>query len=94
MIRSFVDPDTEALFRGRQSKRLPPDIQRTAQRKLHQLNAAERLNDLKAPPGNKLRALARDRLGQHAIWINSQWRICFVWTDAGPERVEITDYHD
>ncbi|MBC7907319.1 MAG: type II toxin-antitoxin system RelE/ParE family toxin [Rhodospirillaceae bacterium] len=93
MIRSFHDADSEALFWGRRPKRLPPDIHRVAQRKLRQLHAAEVLLDLRAPPGNRLEPLRGDRAGQHSIRINDQWRICFVWTDAGPERVEIADYH-
>jgi proteic killer suppression protein len=93
MIRSFVDDATEALFHGRFSRRLPPDIQRVAQRKLRQIHAAEKLSDLAAPPGNRLEALKGDRIGQHSIRINDQWRICFIWRDGGAERVEITDYH-
>ena len=64
-----------------------------AQRKLDQLNQAEELRDLRAPPGNRLEALTRERTGQHSIRINDQYRICFRWTDAGPEDVEIVDYH-
>lgn len=62
-------------------------------RKLALLDAAESLQDLRVPPGNRLEALHGDRSGQHSIRINDQWRICFVWTDAGPDDVEIVDYH-
>ncbi|HMA49049.1 MAG TPA: type II toxin-antitoxin system RelE/ParE family toxin [Magnetospirillaceae bacterium] len=93
MIRSFYDADTEKLFHGQFARRLPPDIQRVAQRKLGQLHAAQELSDLAVPPGNRLEALKRDRFGQHSIRINDQWRICFIWKDGGAERVEITDYH-
>ncbi len=68
-------------------------IASTALRKLDYLNAACGLSDLRAPPGNRLEALKRDRAGQHSIRINDQWRLCFVWTDAGPTEVEICDYH-
>ena len=94
MIRSFFDGDTEQLFHGRFARRLPPDIQRVAQRKLRQIHQAEELRDLAAPPGNRLEALKRDRAGQHSIRINDQWRVCFIWKDGGAERVEIVDYHD
>lgn len=62
-------------------------------RKLCQVGSAEVLDDLRVPPGNRLEALKGDRAGQHSIRINDQWRICFIWTDAGPEEVEIVDYH-
>ncbi len=93
MIRDFIDRDVEGLFHGRLSKRLPPDIQRSAQRKLRLLHQALELRDLLAPPGNRLEALKGDRAGQHSIRINGQWPICFVWRDGGAERVEIVDYH-
>lgn len=97
MIRSFHDKGTEDLFHGRATKAawktLPSNLVRVAQRKLDQLNQAAVLDDLKVPPGNQLEALKADRRGQHAIRINDQFRVCFVWTDMGPERVEITDYH-
>ncbi len=93
MIRSFADKDTEALFQGRFSRRLPTDIQRVAQRKLRQIHAAETLVDLRMPPGNHLEALKGNRTGQHSIRVNDQWRICFVWTDGSAENVEIADYH-
>jgi proteic killer suppression protein len=70
-----------------------PASERTALRKLVMLDAAEAIDDLKVPPGNRLEALKGDRAGQHSIRINQQWRICFVWTQSGPEDVEIVDYH-
>ncbi|MGO4958326.1 type II toxin-antitoxin system RelE/ParE family toxin [Luteococcus sp. Sow4_B9] len=73
--------------------RIDPRIHRTANRKLHQLDAAVSLASLRVPPGNRLEALKGDRKGQHSIRIDDQWRICFVWTEAGPENVIIEDYH-
>jgi proteic killer suppression protein len=93
MIRSFAGREAEALFHGRFARRLAPEIQRVAQRKLRQLHAAQELRDVAAPPGNQLEALRGDRAGQHSIRINDQWRLCFVWKDGGAERVEIVDYH-
>jgi proteic killer suppression protein len=94
MIRSFVGRETADIWSGRRSRRLPGDIQAAALRKLRMLNQARALADLRVPPGNRLEALKGDRDGQHSIRINDQWRICFVWTDAGPRDVEIVDYHD
>jgi toxin HigB-1 len=93
MIRSFADKKTERVFAREQSKRLPPDVQRVGLRKLLVLDAAEDLRDLRVPPGNRLEALSGSRKGQHSIRIDEQWRVCFVWTKAGPEDVEIVDYH-
>ena len=93
MIRSFADKDTEGLLHGQFARKLPHDVQRVAQRKLRQIQAAEVLTDLRSPPGNRLEALKGDRVGQHSIRINDQWRICFVWTDNAAENVEIVDYH-
>lgn len=93
MIRSFADRDAEALFHGRFARRLGADLQRVAQRKLRQLHSAQALRDLAAPPGNRLEQLKGDRAGQHSIRINDQWRICFVWTDSGPQDVATVDYH-
>jgi proteic killer suppression protein len=92
VIRSFRDPDSEALFSGRFSRRLQR-VARIAQRKLQQLNAAQELRDLAAFPGNRLEALAGDRRGQHSIRVNDQYRICFVWHDGDASAVEIVDYH-
>lgn len=94
MIRSFADPETAVIWSGRRSRRLPGDIQAVALRKLRMLNQARVMADLRIPPGNRLEALKGDRAGRHAVRINDQWRICFVWTDAGPRDVEIVDYHD
>ena len=92
MIRSFKCKYTEALSRGRRVRRFV-NIEKVARRKLRQLEIANRLDDLKVPPGNQLEALKDDRSGQHSIRINDQWRVCFRWTDAGAENVEIVDYH-
>ena len=92
MIRSFRCKDTQALFETGRTRRWP-SLMAVAERKLIQLHAAETLADLKAPPGNRLEALAGDREGQHGIRINDQWRVCFRWTPEGPEDVEIVDYH-
>jgi len=93
MIRSFVCPETERLFNDETSRRLPTQIQRAARRKLLLLHQARRLEDLRAPPGNRLEALKGDRNGQHSIRINDQWRICFRWEAGDADRVEIVDYH-
>ena len=93
MIRSFKDKTTEVVFDGRLPKRFPADLLAIARRKLRMLHHATRLDDLRAPPGNRLHALQRDCAGQHAISINDQFRICFVWKDGDAHEVEITDYH-
>ena len=92
MIRSFRDPRTEALFNDQDVPRLR-NIERVARRKLLYLQHAQRLEDLKVPPGNRLEALKGDRKGQHSIRINDQWRICFTWKDGDAFDVEIVDYH-
>ena len=92
MIKSFACPETEDLSKGERVRRFL-NIASVAQRKLRQLQIAGPLNDLRVPPGNRLEKLVGDRLGQHSIRINDQWRICFRWTDAGAEDVEIVDYH-
>lgn len=93
MIRSFKDKDTEAIFNGKFVRRIPKQVAPLAARKLNQVHAAGSLDDLRIPPGNRLEALKGDRKGQHSIRINDQWRICFRWTNAGPDAVEIVDYH-
>lgn len=97
MIRSFHDQGTTDVFNRRRTKAArrtcPEPLSGVARRKLDQLNAVVSLGSLRIPPGNRLEALRGDREGQHSIRINDQYRICFVWTDEGPERVEITDYH-
>ena len=93
VIRSFADKRTAAVFSNRTPKGFPTDILASARRKLAILDAAETLDELRSPPGNRLEALQGDRAGQHSIRINDQWRICFVWRDDGPHDVEIVDYH-
>lgn len=92
MIFSFRDRDTRALFERSRVRRFAA-IERTARVRLLMLDAAETLEDLRVPPGNRLEALKGDRAGQHSIRINRQWRVCFVWTEKGAEHVEICDYH-
>lgn len=92
MIRSFLCADTETLFATGKSKRFA-NIKAMAERKLQLLDSAASLDFLRSPPGNRLEALSRDRKGQHSIRINDQWRLCFVWTEQGPQQVEIVDYH-
>ena len=92
MIKSFRCADTRSLFESGKSRRFS-SIATVAVRKLAQLDAAETLEFLRAPPGNQLEALKRDRAGQYSIRINGQFRVCFRWTMAGPEDVEIVDYH-
>lgn len=93
MINSFRCKETEKIFNGRFSSKLPQSIQRLAARKLEYLTAAGELEDLRSPPGNRLEALADDRNGQYSIRINDQWRICFTWRNNGAGDVEIVDYH-
>ena len=92
MIRSFKCSDTDALSKGNRVKRFA-SIAKIARRKLRQLQIAANLEDLRVPPGNRMEALKGDRTGQYSIRINRQWRICFRWTEAGAEDVEIIDYH-
>jgi proteic killer suppression protein len=92
VIRSFRCRDTQELFEDRAVPRFQ-SLERVARRKLLYLHAAARLEDLRAPPGNRLELLKGDRAGQHSIRINDQWRICFVWRDDEAQDVEIVDYH-
>jgi len=92
MIQSFKCKDTLALYEGKNPRRFKAFLA-VAERKLSQLDAAQTLDFMKAPPGNHLEALKGDRKGQHSVRINDQWRICFVWTSTGPVDVEIVDYH-
>ena len=92
VIKTFKCADTQALSKGEQVKRFV-NIAVVARRKLRQLEIADRLDDLRVPPGNRLEALKGDRRGQHSIRVNDQFRVCFHWTDAGAEDVEIVDYH-
>jgi proteic killer suppression protein len=95
VIRSYKGKFAQDIFEGRRiPKGFPADIAGVARRKLAQVHAAVVLDDLKAPPGNRLEALKRQLIGRHSIRINDQWRVVFRWTDAGPEDVEIIDYHD
>lgn len=91
-IKSFRCAETEALFRQARVPRFA-NIERTALRKLVQLDLAERLEDLRAPPGNRLESLEGNRAGQWSIRINAQFRICFIWAESNAEEVEIVDYH-
>lgn len=93
MIRSFKDKEAEKIFKRQRSSKLPDMLQRPALRKLRMLNRATNLNDLRVPPANRLEKLKGDRLGQHSIRINDQWRICFKWHESGAFQVEIVDYH-
>lgn len=93
MIASFKCRETEKIYNGNFSSKLPQSIQRIAARKLDYLDAAADLDDLRSPPGNRLEALKDDRVGQQSIRINDQWRICFVWHDNSASEVEIVDYH-
>ena len=93
MIHGFRDPETERIWSGLRSRRLPSEIQVVALRKLRLINQARVLSDLRVPPGNRLERLAADRAGQYSIRINDQWRICFEWREGGARNVEIVDYH-
>ena len=93
VIRSFADRETEKVFLRLRSRKLPNDVQRRANRKLLILDAAESVNDLRIPPGNRLERLSGSRKGQHSIRINDQWRVCFRWSRGDAYEVEITDYH-
>ncbi|MGH8541822.1 MAG: type II toxin-antitoxin system RelE/ParE family toxin [Stenotrophobium sp.] len=92
MIKSFRCKETERMFSGDRVKRFA-NIEAVAMRKLAMLNRAGQLDDLRIPPANRLEALKGKRAGQHSIRVNDQWRVCFRWTDTGPESVEIVDYH-
>ena len=91
-IKSFKCADTEALFRQQRVARFAA-IERPALRKLVQLDVAQNVEDMRAPPGNRLESLARDRAGQWSVRVNDRFRICFVWVDGNAEEVEIVDYH-
>ena len=93
MIRSFGDKSTARVFSGDQPRGMARDLAIAARRKLAAIDAAERLEDLRLPPGNRLEALRGDRAGQHSIRINGQWRVVFVWHEDGAHEVEIVDYH-
>ncbi len=93
MIRSFRDKESQRVFERQPVKRFGPGLHRIALRKLLVLDAVERLDELRVPPGNRLERLTGARAGQHSIRINDQWRICFVWVERGASDVEIVDYH-
>ncbi|HHM12353.1 MAG TPA: type II toxin-antitoxin system RelE/ParE family toxin [Planctomycetaceae bacterium] len=93
MIRSFRDRETAQVFERERARRLPPDVQRRAHRKLLLIDAAEALDDLRVPPGNRLERLSGDRKGQYSVCVNDQWRICFRWKRGDAFDVEIADYH-
>jgi len=93
VIKSFKDTETEKIYSRERSRKLPPDIQQVALRKLRMLNNARNIKDLIIPPANRLEKLSGNRMGQYSIRINDQWRICFAWKDGDAIDVEITDYH-
>ena len=93
VIQSFADKESELVWQRSHVRKFGSDLQRIANRKLLILDAAETINDLRIPPGNRLEQLHGNRKEQHSIRINDQWRICFTWTPAGPADVEITDDH-
>ena len=93
MILSFGDKETERIWDGEVSRRLPIAIQSITRRKLRMINNARRLDDLRIPLANRLEALKGDMKGQHSIRVNDQWRVCFRWSDAGVSDVQIVDYH-
>ena len=93
MIRGFADRNTARLFGREAVRRLPAALQRTMLRKLVALDAAETLDDLRVPPGNRLEKLTGDRTGQYSIRVNDQWRVCFRWHDGDAYDVELVDYH-
>ena|SRR5438876_8024737 len=97
MILSFRNEGTEDIFNGENTKAArrscPESLRTVATRKLDQLDSVTGLDELRIPPGNRLEPLSANRTGQHSIRINDQYRICFVWTESGPEQVEIVDYH-
>jgi proteic killer suppression protein len=93
MIAGFKDAETEKIWLGKRSRRIPANLHVSALKKLYMVAAAARLEDLKVPPGNRLESLRGDRKGQHSVRINDQYRVCFVWRDGNAHDVEITDYH-
>jgi proteic killer suppression protein len=93
VIRSFKEPEAERIFNREPSRKLPQNIHRSALKKLLVLDAADALDDLRVPPGNRLEKLSGDRKGQNSIRINDQWRVCFRWKNGDALDVEIADYH-
>ncbi|MBC7961783.1 MAG: type II toxin-antitoxin system RelE/ParE family toxin [Steroidobacteraceae bacterium] len=93
MIHTILDTETDKVWQGIVSRKLPRDIQDVARRKLRMLNNANRVEELRIPPANRLEKLSGNRAGQWSIRINDQWRICFEWSEGNAERVQICDYH-
>jgi len=93
VIKSFKDSETEKIYIRERSRKLPPDIQQVALRKLRMINNAKTISDLRIPPASRLEKLMGNRLGQYSIRINDQWRVCFIWKDGDAIDVEIADYH-
>lgn len=93
MIKTFKCRETELIWGGRSSRRLPQSIQNVARRKLRMLNNSQTLEDLRVPPANRLESLKGDRLGQYSIRVNEQYRLCFIWQNGDALDVEIVDYH-
>ena len=93
MIKTFKDAETEKIYQREHSRKLPPDIQQTALRKLRMINNSINISDLRVPPANRLEKLSGDREGQYSIRINNQWRICFEWKSGDAFNVEIADHH-
>ncbi|MFZ2625010.1 MAG: type II toxin-antitoxin system RelE/ParE family toxin [Propionibacterium sp.] len=93
MIRSFGSKDTERIWHEQYVKRVDRTVQRATLRKLELIHAAKVVEDLRAPPGNRLERLVGDRRGHHSIRVNAQWRLCFVWREGGADNVELVDYH-
>lgn len=93
VIRSFADRDTARLFTREPVRRFPTELRRVMLRKFAVLDAAEALDDLRVPPGNRLEKLKGDRAGQHSIRVNDQWRVCFCWRDGDAHDVALVDYH-
>lgn len=94
MIQSFADKETERIWFGFSSRKLPTEVQQRDLMKLNLIDAAETLDDLRFPPANRLHALSGDRAGQHSVSINMKWRICFVWKDGNAYDVEVTNHYD
>jgi proteic killer suppression protein len=93
VIKTFKDAETQKIYQRERSRKLPPEIQQIALRKLRMLNSSININDLRVPPANRLEKLSGNREGQYSIRINDQWRICFEWKNGDALNVEITDYH-
>ena len=93
MIKSFRDKETERLWKGRKTKAVPPDVRERALAKLVSIDIATNVEELKAPPGNRLKKLSGDREGEWSIRINQQYRVCFVFEGGDAYEVEVTDYH-